>query len=181
MIFKTLESSKARFFDEGNFDRPLKHKEWRGCVVDRDYFDNVRMPEVLWSTLIDICSPKVVSICGFFDGTDACASTSANWSALKEFMLNPKNYSPEYLIFDRSGRWAISADEDVTTFGADSHVADRIDSQLSKFGTSLLELTLDSFTKEDLMSEGGSYIRGVVRGLASNGQPNGTEVIKPTR
>ena len=157
-----LKAAHSRFFDDASLDRPLRNPDWRGCVLDRDQFTNVRLPEALWQALVYAANPVEVRVCGYFSGTERCQSVSSSWAAFSSFMLERQNYSPEYLVHDASDRWAIFADADVTTVAMDSELASLVDAHLASLGTSLLRLTLDHFSMEEIQSPGGSYVRGVL-------------------
>jgi hypothetical protein len=157
-----MKAAHDRFFDDASLDHPLRNSNWRGCVLDRDQFTNVRLPEVLWQALICAVSPAEVQVCGYIAGIERCQAVSSSWAEFSSFMLGRQNYSPEYLVFDASNRWAIFADADVTTAAMDSDLAKVVDAHLASRDTSLLKLTLDNFPMEEIQSSGGIYIRSVL-------------------
>lgn len=157
-----MTAAHNRFFDGASLDRPLRSSDWRGCVLDRDQFTNVRLPEVLWQALVCTANPVEVQVCGYFSGTERCQAVSSSWAEFSSFMLGRQNYSPEYLVHDASGRWAIFADADVTTVAMDRGLASLVDAHLASLGTSLLRLTVDHFSMEEIQSPGGSYVRSVL-------------------
>lgn len=163
MIKQPMKQARDRFFDQESLDRPLANSDWRGCVLDRDRFGGARLPEVLWSAVTSVSGAKEVNVCGYFSGAEQCLVVASPWDNFSAFMLNPHNYSPEYVVFDSSGRWAVWADEDVTTVAMDSNLAELVDERLKSCESGLLDLTLDSFSNEEILSARGSYIRGVLR------------------
>lgn len=160
-IAQPMEAARNRFFHE-SLDRPLQNSDWRGCVLDRDHFTNARLPEVIWHALVSVTETADVQVCGYFSGIERCQAVAGSWTDFASFMLEPQNYSPEYVVFDASGRWAILADVDVTTVAMDSELAGLVDAYLGPRDTSLLGLTLDHFSMDEIMSAGGSYIRNVL-------------------
>jgi len=160
-IAHPLEAARDCFFHE-SLDRPLKNPDWRGCVLDRDRFTNARLPEVIWYALVSVTDTAEVQVCGYFSGIERCQAVKSSWTDFASFMLEPQNYSPEYVVFDASGRWVIHADVDVTTVAMDGELAGLVDAYLGRRDTSLLGLTLDHFSMEQIMSAGGRYIRSVL-------------------
>jgi len=141
---------------------PFRTQGWRGCVLDRDLYSIARMPRTLWEALVDSAAPEHVFICGLFAGSFDQREISSDWSDLQQFMLKPTNYSPQYLLFDLSQRWAILADQDVTTLGAELSLRNDIDAALARSEESLLKLTLHSFPESDIAGPSGTYVRKVV-------------------
>lgn len=166
MAAHPMTTARSRFFDDQSLDRPLKNSDWRGCVLDRDKFSNVRLPEGLWRALMDAANISEVQVCGYFQGAEGCTGIASSWEEFSCFMLAPQNYSPEYLVFDCSERWAILADSEVTTVAMERELAGLVDLRLSHCGASLLSLTLDSFSMESILSKNGAYVRGI---LGTNG------------
>lgn len=155
--------ARDRFFsEEPGFERPFKDAAWRGCVLDRDKYSNARLPENLWRSLVRASGTSTVLVCGYYSDRERCAAVDAEWRSYSEYMLAQSNYSPEYVIYDESGKWAILADVDVTTLGLAPELADSIDLCLSADKTSLLGLTRGDFQDKDILSPGGVYIRGVL-------------------
>jgi hypothetical protein len=128
------------------------------------------LPEVIWDALVSAAGINEIEVCGYFSAAECCQAVDGSWAELASFMLKPENYSPEYIVFDASGRWVVYSDVDVTTVAMDCALAGLVDAYLGHRDTSLLGLTLDHFSLEQIMSTGGAYIRGVLGGaLARNG------------
>jgi len=158
-----MKTARDRFFNDESLERPLQKAGWRGCVLDRDKRDNTRLPEVLWNALVAATTTaSEVQVCGYFLGVERCIDVASSWADFSAFMLKSENYSPEYVLFDESGCWAILADTDVTTVVMDERSADVVDAYLRARDSSLLSLTLDDFPKDEILSAGGSYVRGVL-------------------
>lgn len=165
MTQRLMNSVCARFFNGDDLKRPFRNANWRGAVLDRDQFSNARLPEMLWKALSGAANTGEVQICGYFLGQEKCMFVESGWDEFSTFMLKPENYSPEYIIFDASGRWAVWADTDVTTVAMDSELADLVDDHLKKSGKSLMKLTLENFSEQEIASSGGGYVRAVLGDL----------------
>lgn len=150
------------FSDDPDFEYPFRKPEWRGCVLDRDKYTNARLPETLWHALMTASGASTVTVCGYYPECERCTHIDAAWHSFSEFMLAQDNYSPEYVIFDERGEWAILADVDVATVGLQPRLADLVDSLLAKSNASLLALTRGDFSDQEIMSPQAKYIRGVL-------------------
>lgn len=138
-----LELEKFFRLDDENY--PLRNAAWRGCVLDRDDYSNLRLPKLLWEELISCASCQEVIVCGYYSGVPNCASIKSTWSEYSNFMMTAENYSPEYVIHGGDMHWVVWADLDVTTVAMSQELADRLDSSLQRRDTSLKTLTLESF------------------------------------
>lgn len=155
--------ARRQFFSEDSgFDHPFTQPDWRGCVLDRDKYTNTRLPETLWRALITASGASTIMVCGYYTECERCTHIDSNWGSFSEFMLAQDNYSPEYVIIDESREWAILADVDVTTVGLQLRLADLVDSLLATNKVSLLALTRGDFSDQEILSNGGKYIRGVL-------------------
>lgn len=163
MSVRLTDAARSRFFrDDPHAKCAFKTAAWRGCVLDRDKYTNARLPENLWSALIEASRASTVTVCGYYSAGERCSTVNADWSSYSEYMCAQYNYSPEYVIFDESCEWAILADVDVTTLGLAPDLADLVDSLLGVKESSLLDLTRADFSDQVILSPSAGYIRSVL-------------------
>ena len=157
---------RTRFFNEqGSMIPPFMDPAWRGCVLDRDDFDNTRLSEQLFNAIIGTAAPNELHIARYAPSSNCVATIAPNWPAYRAYVLAPSNWSLEYVVFDASEQWAVLADADAMVFGAAPALAARIDNQLSAQGTSLVQLTEVSFPElqraQSAHSKGAAYVLAV--------------------
>ncbi len=159
----TRDCVRESFFHDGSWKTtPFKGLDWRGCVLDRDLYDSARLPEMLWQAVVSVSECQEMFIWGDFSGVRESRRIVAEWVAYTSFMSDLKNYSPEYIVYDDSALWVIDADFDATTVGLSGGLATKVDDLLRAKGTSLIDLTLASFSIDSIRSENGRYVRGVL-------------------
>ena len=153
---------RARFFNEtGAMIPPFADEHWRGCALDRDTYDNTRVPQHLFEAIVSAAASKELSVCGYFPAGESCASLAPTWDAYSSYMLTHDNWSLEYVVCDQSGQWALLADADATVFGAAPELAAVVDAQLASRGTSLSQLTDSEFPGLNSVQPGGRYLLAV--------------------
>jgi hypothetical protein len=154
---------RTRFFNEqGSMIPPFVDPKWRGCVLDRDNFDNARLPEHLFHAIVSAAGSSKLSVARYAPCSSGIDTIAANWPSYRSYFLAPSNWSLEYVVFDASERWALLADADATVFGAAPVLATRIDQELSIQGTSLVQLTDTEFPKLQSSPRGGAaYVLAV--------------------
>lgn len=105
---------------------PFQDRGWLAIAFERNNYDNRRVPE--WVFRRGICLAEKGSdiiICGYgqpyssVNGELGAICVSADWSAYSTFMLDRKNYSPDYFIYSTTGNWGLWSDSDLTVFGGD--------------------------------------------------------------
>ena len=140
----TIDELRARYFIEVWQPEAYADSSWRGCALDRDEYNNTRMPRLLFEAIITAANTRTLIVAADF-GSSLHAEVPANWEAYSAHMLARENYSIDYVICDDTGDWACLFDFDVTTFGATRLIADRVDRILAESGTSLRALTIEAF------------------------------------
>jgi len=154
---------RTRFFnEEGNIIPPFVDTTWRGCALSRDRFDHTRMPELLFNAIIGAASSVELLIARYSPDSDSCDTLAANWEAFRSYVFATDNWSLEYVLFDKTGRWAVLADADVTVLGASPELASHVDRELAAHGTSLVQLTETDFPGLDPSQQpGAKYLLAV--------------------
>ena len=135
------ELRHALFNEAGDMLPPFIEHGWRGCAIDRDAFDNCRLPQELFEAIVTGTQTSQLVVCGYFADGEACHRIPATWEAYRAFMLDPDHRSPEYIIQNEYKSWAILADFDTTIFGTSQELASAVDRHLFKCSTSLVALT----------------------------------------
>jgi len=154
--------ARARFFNEsGQMLPPFVSSGWRGCALDRDGYDNTRIPQFLFEAIAAAAGSAEVFVCGYFPAGESCASLAPTWQAFRSHLLGQDNWSLEYVVFDSSQRWALLADADATIFGAEPALASAVDSYLAGHGTSLVQLTESEFPGLSPEQPGARYLLAV--------------------
>jgi hypothetical protein len=105
---------------------PFKNKRWLGIAFDRDRWVT-RLPQWYFEEMQDLLLPRDV-MCIYGSSASGSDQTSSytqlgsfdfSWKEFLSFITSDANYSPEYWMFDRHGRWACRADPELTVWGAD--------------------------------------------------------------
>jgi hypothetical protein len=159
---KPATEARARYFNEsGTMIPPFVSADWRGCVLDRDSYDNTRIPRYLFEAIATAAGSTEITVCGYFPNGEACSAVAATWGAFSSYLLARDNWSLEYVAFDASQRWALLADADATIFGAESALASAIDKYLAFNGTSLVQLTDTEFPALNPEQQAARYVLAV--------------------
>lgn len=137
---------------------PFKAGNWRGCCVDPDPFAHPKMPQVLFEAVIAAAAPNHVLLQQYTPDDEQPTKLAPSWSKFFEERADPKRWSLEYVLFDASGAWAFLLDPDMLVFGAETPVARRVDMELAKSGTSLLQLTVSDYPQVPPSSHMHPYI-----------------------
>lgn len=141
-----MTAARRRFFtSEGIELPPFVSSDWRGCVLDRDVFDHTRMPRVLFEAIVAAAKPESLWVCGYGMHGESCVGLPPDWDAYRAHVFTQENYSPERLMFDASGRWALLAGFETTELGAEATLANAIDEELQKSSTFLSALTREAY------------------------------------
>lgn len=110
---------------------PFKNKRWLGIAFDRDRWAT-RIPQWFFEEMQGLLLPGDV-MCIYGSSVSGSGQTSSHahlgsidlsWKEFSSFIASDANYSPEYWMFDRRGRWACRADPELTVWGAESSTMD---------------------------------------------------------
>ena len=120
----------SKLFEEEIFPGfPFKNKLWLGIAFDRDRWVT-RIPQWYFEQIQELLPPGNV-MCIYGSAISGSGGTSSyvylgaldfSWRDFSSFMATDANYSPEYWIFDRDGRWACRADAELTVWGAEASI-----------------------------------------------------------
>jgi hypothetical protein len=162
------DSARAHFFNEdGEMLPPFRLSGWRGGALDRDRYDNTRMPQTLLEAIIEASGSEQLLIERYAPDHLGPDRVDASWSAFFAYAHTPEHWSLEFVVFDASARWAVLADADVTVIGAESALADSIDALLQRHGMGLVELTDDEFPGLDPATQPGARYLLAVSGRST--------------
>lgn len=148
MITESISTTeiRSRLFNEcGDMIPPFVNHSWRGCALDRNAYDNIRIPKLLFETIVSVTRSENIQIYGYYSSGEICTQLYASWEAYLTFMQAKENWSVEYVITDSKNQWAILAEADTTIIGMEPELADIVDAILMLQQTSLVQITDSEF------------------------------------
>lgn len=140
---------------------PFRTRGWRGCALNRDTFDSTRMPKQLFDILLSLAAPGELLIERYAPDHPGPDHIAPDWETYTAYTRADETWALEFVMYEAGGRWALLADADVTVFGAEPSLANRIDEQLTLQGTSLEAMTREEWGDLDPLQLGARYILAV--------------------
>ena len=150
---------RTSFFNEiGDMLPPFRLDGWRGCCIDPDQFGHPKMPHVLFEAVMAAVAPNQILLQQYTPDKKQPIALAPSWPAFESSRNTDEHWSLEYVLFDASETWAFLLDPDMLIFGAEVEVAGRVDIELTRLGTSLLQLTVNDYPEVPASSHMYPYI-----------------------
>ncbi len=162
---------RRRFFnEEGDSLPPFVVPGWRGGVLDPDGFDHTKIPRSLFESIVRAARSDEIFLRPYTPDAKSSVQLDPSWGSFHAHRCAPDNWSLEYVLYDGSGRWAVLLNPDALVVGAADDVAETIDEHLRVHGTSLVDLTHQSFPDLEA-APFNRYVLAVLGGQRDSGAP----------